>query len=279
MVWEDGPAEIYDPITGWFTRTGSPVYPSYNDGLPSATLLMNGRVLIAGGADDTGIHNTADTFDPSTGSFTATGNMSTAHALQTATLLPGGSVLIAGSYVFGGGVRSNTEVYDPVAASFHSPVNMTAARIEHTATLLNDGRVLIAGGNIGSSVSTPLAELCTPTVLVPAPALLSLTGDGGLQGAVLHAGTARVVSASDPASAGEALEIYGVGLSDGGVIPPQIAIGGQLVEVFYFGNAPGFAGLNQINVRVPGGVAPGPDVLVRMTYLDRSSNAVTIYVR
>jgi len=55
---------------------------------------------------------------------------------------------------------------------------MTAARIEHTATLLNDGRVLIAGGNIGSNASTPLAELYTPTVLVPVPALLSLTGDG-----------------------------------------------------------------------------------------------------
>jgi hypothetical protein len=279
MVWEDGPSEIYDPTTGSFTRTGSPVYPSYNDGLPSATLVMNGTVLIAGGADDTGIRKAADTFDPSTGSFTATGNMSTAHALQTATLLPDGSVLIAGSYVFGGGVRSNTEVYDPVAGSFHSPVDMTAARIEHTATLLNDGRVLMAGGNIGSNVSTPLAELYTPTVLAPAPALLSLTGDGGRQGAVLHAGTARVVSASDPACAGEALEVYGVGLSDGGVIPPQLAIGGQLAEVLYFGNAPGFAGLNQINVRMPGGIAPGPDVPVRMTYLDRSSNVVTIYVR
>lgn len=118
-----------------------------------------------------------------------------------------------------------------------------------------------------------------PPTLISVPSLLSVSGDGRGQGAIQHSNTFQLASASSPAVAGEILSVYFTGLVNGGSIPPQVTIGGLTAELLFFGNTPGYPGLNQVNLRVPVGVAPGAAVPVRLTYLSRTSNEVTISIR
>jgi hypothetical protein len=115
-------------------------------GQPSATVLANGDVLIAGGERrDNESLASAEMFYAQTLSFGATGSMHHARISHTATLLKDGRVLIAGGYA--GGVESTAEFYDPRSGTFTETGNLLGARCKHTAGLLPDGRVLIAGGS------------------------------------------------------------------------------------------------------------------------------------
>jgi WD40 repeat protein len=285
----DYPA-LYDPAAGTFTKM--PIW-SFND-TPPAALLPDGKVLLTGGNTDFGGDvNWAELFDLKAGGFFTTGRMSSVRDGHTANLLPDGTVLIAGgATTFNAATRStlvtsSAEIYDPVTGTFSQTGSMTAPRLFHAAMVLSNGQVFISGGELSSPPEGPgrvfsgssSAELYTPAVLIPAPALFSLSSDGKGQGAIWHAATGQVASTNNPAIAGETLSMYTTSLADGGVIPPQVAIGNRLAEILYFGGAPGYPGYNQVNFRLPNGVPSGLAVPVRLTYLGRPSNEVTIGVQ
>jgi hypothetical protein len=137
-------AELYEPATGKFTPIAAKM--TTPRGRPSATLMPNGDVLIAGGERrDNESLASAEIFRLKTLSFEATGAMHHARISHTATLLKDGRVLIAGGY--GDGVASSAELYDPGSGTFTATGSMGVARCKQTAGLLPNGTVLIAGGS------------------------------------------------------------------------------------------------------------------------------------
>ena len=125
----------------------------------TATVLLDGRVLVAGGNNTSGNLASSEIYDPTTGKFTPAGSLVTARTRNTATLLPDGRVLVVGGSTCGGSCSSlaTAELYDPTTGNFTATGSMGVARVGQTATLLANGRVLVAGGGFAS------AELYDPT--------------------------------------------------------------------------------------------------------------------
>jgi hypothetical protein len=171
--------EVYDPGTGTFTEIvgedGAGIFGH------TATLLPNGKILLAGGfvnsvwdyggsASDNG----ASLYDSTTGVFSGTGNMTANRGDHTATLLANGKVLIAGGAdqdPTGTGLAT-AELYDPSTGTFTPTGSMAVGRFLHTATLLQNGNVLIVGGVLTSA----LDPVATAEVYDPATGTFTMTG-------------------------------------------------------------------------------------------------------
>jgi len=126
----------------------------------SSTLLPNGKVLIAGGEQRSGVFlMTAELYDPATGKFTPTGSMNKERECHEAVPLPNGKVLmIAGST---SDVGSSAELYDPASGTFSPTGSLIEGRSEpFTATPLKNGKVLVVGGFNGKLMQE--AELYDP---------------------------------------------------------------------------------------------------------------------
>jgi hypothetical protein len=130
-----------------------------------AALLPNGKVLYTGGYNELNVTGEigATVFDPSTGSFSAAGQMTMDRFFHTSTLLTDGTVLIAGSANAGSpDGNASAELYDPARGIFSTTGDMLAQRFYHSATLLADGSVLIAGGENGRGALAS-AEIAPPS--------------------------------------------------------------------------------------------------------------------
>jgi N-acetylneuraminic acid mutarotase len=133
----------------------------------TATLLADGRVLLAGGTITVtpSILGTASaaTFDAATNSWTAVAGMTTDRRQHTATLLVDGRV-----FVVGGTSDGAAERFDPTTNTWATVASAAYVRSNHTATRLADGRVLVVGGTgklitaIGAEAPLDSAEIYDP---------------------------------------------------------------------------------------------------------------------
>ena len=170
----------------------------------TATLLADGRVLVAGGLNTNNCPDASDfaeLYDPASGSFAPTSSMINPRYHQTATLLQNGKVLITGgdssnfecSDLDTSPQVASAELYDPSSGSFTQTGSMSEARSGHTATLLPSGKVLIVGGNtVGSgSATAEVYDPATATFIPTANMTKAQTGQSAtllLDGRVLIAG-------------------------------------------------------------------------------------------
>jgi len=136
-------AELYHPESNSFTRIRDMVTPRVSH---SATLLPDGKVLIAGGLGPDGIIGTAELYDPESRTFSEIGRMNTPRASQVAVLLQDDRVLLIGGGDGSHNSLASAELYDPSTGLFRHAGRMHERRTAHTATLLPDGRVLVTGG-------------------------------------------------------------------------------------------------------------------------------------
>jgi Galactose oxidase, central domain/Fibronectin type III domain len=185
--------ELYDSTTGLWTATGAlTVARTGHTATPLPTPLPNGTVLVAGGHGSTGLLMSAELYNPTTGQWTATGDLTAARTSHIATLLPtplpNRAVWIAGGHGSAGPLTS-AELYNPTTGQWAATGALTAARTSHTATLLPDGTVLAAGGTESTGPLTS-AEIVAPSTGIQVTLTWDSAADPSVKGYKVYYGAA-----------------------------------------------------------------------------------------
>jgi hypothetical protein len=134
--------------------------------MQSASRLASGRVLVSGGYNTQtwDIRNSAEVYNPATGTFAATGSLVDYLIGHTQTLLSNGNTLVAGGdpwYGMGSAPLNIAQIYNEGSGTFSYTSSMGAGRRFSTGTALSNGKVLVVGGRIFGW--GPEAELFDPS--------------------------------------------------------------------------------------------------------------------
>lgn len=176
--------EIFDPATNQFVLAGLTLLLHAG---PTATLMPDGRVLIAGGWAAIGptdplrvegkpVTVAAELFDPISGKSQPTGNLNAARYRHAAVTLPDGRVVLLGGYGIGVPAVSSVEIYDPSTGTFTPKGHLVESRANMTAHLLPDGRILVVGGMYLDANGDPTGARQSVEIYDPATGNSMITG-------------------------------------------------------------------------------------------------------
>jgi hypothetical protein len=185
-------AELYDPASKTFASTGGMTMARGNH---ASALLADGKVLVAGGQNSTGVLLTAETYDSGTGTWTATsGNMSAARQRHQMVGLGTAGVLVAGGQSATAPL-SSADLYYPMTRTFAATGAMLWPRRDFTLAPIAGGKVLAANGwaNLWPNVDLSQCEVFEPLTGAWASTGASSVARHGAGSAVLKDG--RVIVA------------------------------------------------------------------------------------
>jgi N-acetylneuraminic acid mutarotase len=160
-------AEVYDPASSKWHKASSMSVARYHH---AATLLADGRVLVAGGWALTSNTDkslaTAELYDPATNAWKATGAMATGRATGIMASLPDGRALFAGGVDPAYKAMATAEIWSPAGGKWSATGRLPVAIMWPALAVLHDGQVLLAGGSLNAQATRVTSSSC---ILAPPP--------------------------------------------------------------------------------------------------------------